>query len=128
MLLVNARIGVSHIHGFGLFAQQFISKGTCVWRFQPGFDLMIDETELAALSATAQAQVRHYAFYDSERRCYVLSGDDDRFTNHADEPNTHEAGGYDSIASRDIQAGEEITWSYRGWGGLDFLSSEGGGL
>ncbi len=128
MLLVNARVGVSRIHRLGLIAQQFIAQGTRVWRFQAGFDLMIDEVAMQALSATAQAQVRHYAFYDSQRRVYLLSGDDDRFTNHADEPNTCEAeDGYDSFASRDIQAGEEITWSYRGWGELGFTPVKEGG-
>lgn len=124
MLLVNAKVGTSKIHGFGLIAQEFIPKGTCIWRFQPGFDLMIDETELATLSATAQRQVRHYAFYDPTRRAYVLSGDDDRFTNHCDDPNTLEEGGYDSYALHDIQAGEEITWNYHGWGECDFLQKQ----
>ena len=51
----------------------------------------------------------------------VLSSDDDRFTNHSNDPNTLEEGGYESYAIRDIQAGEEITWNYRGWGECDFL-------
>jgi hypothetical protein len=128
MLLINARVGPSRIHGLGLIAQQFIAQGTRVWSFQPGFDLTFDEAALLALSVAAQAQVRHYAFYDPQRRVYVLSGDDDRFTNHADEPNTREAeNGYDSVAIRDIQAGEEITWSYRGWGDLGFNPVKEGG-
>ncbi|MFN0109272.1 MAG: SET domain-containing protein-lysine N-methyltransferase [Blastocatellia bacterium] len=90
MLLVNAKVGISKIHGLGLIAQEFIPKGTCIWQFQPGFDLMIGETELAKLSITTQKQIRHYAFYDPARLAYVLSGDDDRFTNHSDNPNTLE--------------------------------------
>ena len=121
MLLVNARVGISDIHGFGLIAQEFIPKGTCIWRFRAGFDVMIAETELLSLSAPVQQQVRHYAFFDNARSVYVLSGDDGRFTNHSDEPNTQEEGGYDSYAIRDIRAGEEITWSYRGWGKHDWL-------
>lgn len=124
MLLVNARVGVSKIHGLGLIAQEFIPKGTCIWRFQPGFDLMIGEAQLETLSATTQRQIRHYAFYDPTRRVHVLSGDDDRFTNHCDDPNTLEDGGYDSYATRDIQAGEEITWNYRGWGEIKFLQNQ----
>ncbi len=123
MLLVSAKVGVSKIHGFGLIAEEFIPKGTCIWRFQPGFDLMIGEAEFAALSATTQTQVRHYAFYDPARQAFVLSGDDDRFTNHSDDPNTAEEGGYDSYAKRDIQAGEEITWNYFGWGNPEFLKN-----
>ena len=124
MLLVNARIGVSSIHGFGLIAREFIPKGTCIWQFQPGFDLMIGEDEMMKLSAVAQSQIRHYAFFDAPRRVYVLSGDDDRFTNHSDSPNTQEQGGYESYAINDIQAGEEITWNYSGWKKLDWLPTE----
>ncbi len=123
MLLVNARVGISNIHGLGLIAQEFIPKGTRIWQFQPGFDLMIGEAELSELSLTAQQQVRHYAFFDPVRRSYVLSGDDDRFTNHSDNSNTLEQGGYDSYAIRDIQPGEEITWNYFGWGNPEFLKN-----
>lgn len=123
MLLVKARTGTSKIHGLGLIAQEFIPKGACIWRFQPGFDLMLSEVEFQALSAPAQEQVQHYSFFDEARKVYVLSGDDDRFTNHSDTPNTLEAGGYQSYAIQDIQAGEEITWNYRGWGDYDFLAS-----
>jgi len=79
MLLINARAGVSKIHGIGLIAQEFIPKGLCVWRFQPGFDLVLGEEQLQLLSAPARQQVCYYAFYDSEKQVYVLSGDDDRF-------------------------------------------------
>ncbi len=127
MLLVNARAGVSKIHGIGLIAQEFIPKGTRIWRFQSGFDLMLSEEQLQPLSAPAQQHVRYYAFYDPEKRAYVLSGDDDRFTNHSDEPNTENvytgAGDFETSASRDIQAGEEITWNYRGWISHDFLNA-----
>ncbi len=126
MLLVNARAGVSKIHGIGLIAREFIPSGTCVWRFQPGFDLMLSEDQLQSLSAPAQQQVRHYAFYDSEKRVYVLSGDDDRFTNHSDEPNTqnvYTGEDFEQSACRDIQAGEELTWNYRGWVSHDFLNA-----
>ena len=35
MLLVDARAGISKIHGIGLFAYEFIPKGTHVWMFNP---------------------------------------------------------------------------------------------
>ena len=123
MLLVKARAGPSAIHGIGLIAQEFIPAGTRVWTFVPGFDLAFTESEVQSLSATAQEQVRWYAYYDPRARLYVLSSDDDRFTNHSNEANTTDeelttyAAGY---AVRDIQAGEEITWDYRPWGGVEF--------
>ena len=47
MLLVDARAGLSEIHGIGLIAQEFIPKGTCIWKFQEGFDLAIPEEEIS---------------------------------------------------------------------------------
>lgn len=57
-----------------------------------------------------------YAYFDHVRNAFILSGDDDRFTNHSDDPNTshHDNEGY---AVRDINAGEEITGDYNNWGG-----------
>lgn len=33
MLLVKTRLGISSIHGIGLFADELIPKGTVTWRF-----------------------------------------------------------------------------------------------
>ena len=49
VLLVDARVGPSSIHGCGLIARQFISAGTLVWRFVPGFDVVLTESQLSAL-------------------------------------------------------------------------------
>jgi SET domain-containing protein len=114
MLLVNARAGQSKIHGIGLIAQEFIPKGTKIWTFCDKFDLVISEDDMAKLSGPARDQVIWYAYYDPELRVYVLSSDDDRFTNHSDEPNTENIG-EDTFASVDIPAGTEITWDYRLW-------------
>ena len=84
MLLVNATAGVSAIHGIGLIARELIPRGTRVWEFRQGFDLILTTREVEALSPAAREQVLWYAFYDHARSTYVLSGDDDRFTNHAD--------------------------------------------
>jgi len=64
MLLVNARAGVSRIHGVGLIAKEFIPAGARIWEFRKDFDLVFTEDQLRMLSAAAQAQVRWYAYYD----------------------------------------------------------------
>ena len=58
----------------------------------------------------------HRIKVDHVRNAFILSGDDDRFTNHSDDLNTshHDNEGY---AVRDINAGEEITGDYNNWGG-----------
>jgi uncharacterized protein len=111
MLLIKARVRPSTIHGLGLFAEQFIPSGTIIWRFQPGFDVAIPEDEINQLSAAAREQVLHYACYEARQRRFVLSSDDDRFSNHSDNPNTVQDGDT-MFACRDIVCGEEITCSY----------------
>jgi SET domain-containing protein len=119
MLLVNARAGVSAIHGIGLIAREFIPRGSVVWELRSGFDLVLAEQQVQELSDAAREQVLWYAYYDPAKRVYVLSADDDRFTNHADDPNTANDGNV-TFATRDIRPGEEITWDYRPWSGVDF--------
>ena len=115
MLHVEANLGVSHIHGIGLFAAQFIPAGTIIWRFQAGFDVELSHEDFVQLTPAAQKQVSHYAYSCPIGRRYFLSSDDDRFTNHSDTPNTHFVDGC-TVASRDIQAGEELTADYREFG------------
>lgn len=120
MLLVDARAGFSQIEGIGLFAHEFIAKGTCVWIFNPAFDVVLTEEQMNALPAPAQRQARRYSYYDPARQVYILASDDSRFCNHADDPNLNDEGDR-NCAVRDIQVGEELTWNYRGWGDVDFL-------
>jgi SET domain-containing protein len=130
MLQVRARAGKSAIHGIGLIAQEFIPKGTKVWEFNPSFDRLLSEHDVSRLSPAALEQLRWYAYHYDDgdgRRIWVLSSDDDRFTNHADDPNTQSV--HDpsigprhlaaSFAVRDIAAGEEITWNYAEFNGLN---------
>lgn len=120
MLLVDARAGFSQIEGIGLFAHEFIPKGTCVWIFNPDFDVVLTAEQLQALPAAAQRQARRYSYYDPGRQVYILASDDSRFCNHADDPNLDDDGDTNN-AIRDIHIGEELTWDYRPWGGVDFL-------
>lgn len=108
MLFVNARAGISAIHGIGLIAHDFIPHGAVVWELRPGFDLIFSKQQIRDLSAAAREQVFWYAYYDPTGRVYVLSADDDRFTNHSDDPNTANDGNV-TFTTRNIQPGEEIT-------------------
>lgn len=122
MLLVDARAGVSQIHGIGLIAHEFIPQGTCLWVFRPDFDLVFTEAQLQTLPPAAQRQVRHYSYYHPDLAHYILCSDDARFVNHADDPNMGDDGEI-NYAVRDIQIGEELTWNYRPWIVADFLTN-----
>ena len=41
MLLVKTKIGPSEIDGIGLFADQFIPRGTLVWELVPALDIEV---------------------------------------------------------------------------------------
>ena len=116
MLLVNARCGPSTIHGLGLISHEFIPAGRPVWVVRRGFDVILTEADFLELSLPARQQVCNYAYFCLVQRVFVLSSDDDRFTNHSEQPNIQfEA--ETAVAIRDILAGEEITGDYRelGW-------------
>ncbi len=112
MLLVNAKAGPSRIDRLGLIAQELIPQGTTIWTFLPGFDVAFSNDLLQRLAPAAREQAIHWSFYLPACGTYILSSDDDRFTNHADEPNCRVAGAC-TVAVRDIQPGEEITNNYQ---------------
>ncbi len=112
MLLVKTRIAESQTHGIGLFSAENIPQGTVIWRFDARIDRIYTKSEREALTGFAGAFIKMYSyplFLDSED--YVLDGDHARFMNHSDNPNTdcH----VDTIATRDIMAGEELLCDYR---------------
>ena len=117
MLLVKTRIDLSKIHGIGLFADEFIRKGTVTWRFLDGFDLRLPESILGMLSAPAREQFLKYTYVDPVSGLYELCADDARFFNHSDEPNTASVqlspDEEVDMATRDINQGEELTCDYR---------------
>lgn len=116
MLLVSTSVRQSPIHGLGLFAEAPIAKGTPVWDYEPALDRILPEADLARYPAHVADYLETYCEYFPELGLLVLSGDNDRFTNHADDPNTEVVlpNGPEArvIAARDIAAGEEITCDY----------------
>lgn len=118
MLMVKTYIGPSTIPGagLGLFAAEFIPKGTTTWRFCPNFDLILEEDDLLRLSEPARKQFLNYCYFDKNTKHFILCGDDERFINHSTEPNITQSKGDETegieIAGRDIEAGEELFCNY----------------
>lgn len=113
MLLVRTKIAPSTSSGIGLFADQFIPKGTMVWKFMPGFDLLMAEEEIKKLSVPTREQFYNYAYLDKKYGKYLLCSDDARFFNHSDQPNCDERTDDITTATRDIKAGEELIVNYK---------------
>lgn len=112
MLLIPTRLAPSPIHGLGLFAAEPVPRGTPMWRFQEGLDLLFPAAAAAALPEPARRYLRRYAYETPQwPGMLVLHFDDSRFINHSDDPNTDNTGDV-AVAKRDIAAGEEITCDY----------------
>jgi SET domain-containing protein len=116
MLLTKTRLGMSGIHGVGLFADQFIPAGTIVWKFNPLIDIRFPGEEFSSLSEEAREQIRKYSYRERSSGLYVLCGDDARFFNHSPEPNCIDIcdgdNGDITKAIADIERGEELTCDY----------------
>lgn len=119
MLTVKTSIKPSSIHGVGLFAEEFIPKGTVTWRFNPRFDIYFDPREVASMPSAERELVETYAYLSRKTGKYVYSVDNTRFANHSTNPNIDNStvlpGDVEicGVAKRDIQAGKELTVDYR---------------
>jgi SET domain-containing protein len=111
MLLVKTRLGESSIHGIGVLANEFIPKGTLVWKWHEGVDQNISTQLVDALPDIAKEYIKRYSWFSGG--WYCLCSDNDRFLNHSDNPNCGLLGDWGDVALKDIQIGEELTVDYR---------------
>lgn len=120
---VFAKLGVSPIHGVGVFAIRDIPKGQIVtdysYQFHRPEDGLpvweISESEFDEVLPEIQALILdRYAFDEAQQGSLLkfMSPNYDQnlqsFMNHSDEPNVNEL-----VAVRDIKKGEEITENFR---------------
>ncbi len=111
MFRVSTYVSRSAIHGFGVFAAEPIPKDTTIWGFDEGADWALSPEEMAAFPARFREQMEAWT-YQSEDGSYILCSDSAKFMNHSFEPNCDDRG-RDTVAARDIGAGEELTCDYR---------------
>jgi uncharacterized protein len=110
MNLVKTYTDKSDIQGIGLFANEFIPEGTKMWEIS-GFDIVVDDESFKSLPLTEEQlkYVKRYIYFNNGY--WIYCGDDAKFTNHSNEPNTM-VGFTEQIALKDIYPGEEITCNY----------------
>mgnify|MGYP001579136708 CR=1 FL=1 len=112
MLQVKTYLDKSPIHGFGLFADEDISKGTIVWRMS-SLDMILEQEEFDKLPEVAQAYICHHGDWDIVMQKITMSFDNDKFINHeSNTPNLTYNKNQTTEANRDIKKGEEITINY----------------
>ena len=117
MIQVKTKIGQSKIQGTGLFAEEFIPKGTVIWKFTPGFDLKFTQEEVDSFPRQVQEYLEIYSWFSKKSNKWCFSSDNGKYFNHSENPNSLSAY-YDdeeevlTKAIRDIEIGEEITDDY----------------
>lgn len=117
---VLARLGLSPIHGIGVFAQQAIPAGTNVFANDQRALRWVraEELEAAQLEPWQQAFYRDFAIRRGDELGCPASFDllsAGWYCNQpalGDEPNLKPSSDFDLIAARDIAAGEELTVRY----------------
>ncbi|MDA0712979.1 MAG: SET domain-containing protein, partial [bacterium] len=90
MLLVKTSVGPSNISGLGLFADQFIEKGTIIWQLSEPLDLVLAKELVQNLPLLAKQTFLKHSYFSKKLEKYILSFDNDRFTNHSEDPNVLE--------------------------------------
>jgi len=95
--------------GLGLFATEFIPKGSVVWKFVEGVDIKISIDEVEQMSEAQQEYFKKYAWV--ERDYYYDSCDHTNFINHSYQPNLDNTQDV-TISLRDIEPGEELFTNY----------------
>lgn len=113
MLRFKNYIAPSAIAGLGVFTDQDIPKDGLIWSFEEGLDRKFTQEQFDNFDEDVRAYLTIYGFRDALDGYYYLTVDNDRFTNHSENPNTYVAADGRVHASRDIQKGEEILTSYK---------------
>ena len=62
MLLVKTKIQQSLIDGIGLFADEFIPKGTLVWQLDINFDRLISKNDYERMPIIQQDYLKKYGY------------------------------------------------------------------
>lgn len=96
--------------GVGVFATQFIPKGTITWALDD-LDQIFREDEVAALESMRKEVVLKYS-YRNQEGLYILCWDHGRFVNHSFHANCVGTAYDIQLAARDILPGEELCDDY----------------
>lgn len=112
--MVKTFLKYSDIHGLGCFAGEDIKKGTIVWRFDEGIDLVFTDEDLKKFPESYKEFLKIYAYSPKaeNEKTYILCSDHARHMNHSENPTLEETPEGLNVAARDIKTGEELTCNY----------------
>lgn len=113
MLRVKTKIGPSGVHGTGLFADQFIPKGTITWQYDAKLDTSYSKETVDSLDDLRRGFFLFYCYYDKNLDKLILCSDNQRFINHSTKNANVISTPNSDTAARDIQIGEELLSDYK---------------
>lgn len=112
MILPSLRIKwISDDIGYGLFATEFIPKGTVTYAFDP-LEIVLPRKILEQEKEPMRSMIDKYSYEDNSGNL-IICWDLGKFMNHCCYSNTLTTGYVFGIAINDIQPGEEVTDDYR---------------
>jgi len=114
---VYTRLGVSSIHGVGVFAICDIEKGTSLFEYDNTEMVWIDAKETNGISDKLKKMYEDFCVLKDDGTKYGCPKNFNQLTmawymNHSDTPNVEIDENYDFRTSRDIKDGEELTINY----------------
>lgn len=101
---------INEVMGSGLFANEYIPKGTIVF-FQDPLDQVFTIQQVADMPGPFQELIDKYGYQD-RTGSWIFGWDRSIYTNHSCEPNALDTALGFEIAIRDIHPGDELTIDY----------------
>jgi hypothetical protein len=113
MIIVPTYLEKSPVHGFGVFANELIKKGSKVWEFNPIFDVRFTDAEFERLPPSVKAEIEHHLYQPEQGGVLYYESTMGRYMIHSREPNVDFSDVGVGWATRDIKPGDELTCDYR---------------
>lgn len=101
---------ISEQMGFGVFATQFIPKGTIIWALDE-LDQILEADYLDTVDKNKGELIKKYAYRNQDGK-FVLCWDLGKYVNHSFHANCMGTAYEFEIAIRDINPGEQLTDDY----------------
>ena len=113
MLMVSTYLAPSAIEGLGVFASEFIERGSLVWTLNPKFDIFVYPDEVDSYPPHMRNFITRYSYPHLEiPGVVVVDCDNGRYMNHSLTPNTDFRIFDKGYALADIAPGTELTCNY----------------
>lgn len=114
MMLVPCYLAASQIEGLGVHSLEPIRRGQLIWRFDPRVDRMISLDSFSDADERLSDFLKRYTYIPPhDTSVCILDGDEGRYMNHSERPNTDFSSIDAGYALTDIAAGVELTCDYR---------------